>query len=102
MHGEPEAVLSPQMIVTLNIPDDVATNLGMEESALPLAMLEAFAIEGYREGRWSAKQVRLILGHDSRWETEDFLSAHDAWPGQTADEILEDVRIATAARLPAA
>ena len=90
------------MIVTLNIPDDVATNLGIEEPALPRAMLEAFAIEGYREGRLSAKQVRLILGHDSRWETEDFLSTHDVWPGLTAEEILEDSRIAAAAKLPTA
>ncbi|MCX6874879.1 MAG: UPF0175 family protein [Verrucomicrobia bacterium] len=87
------------MTVTLNIPDDVASNLGIEEPALPRAMLEAFAIEGYREGRWSAKQVRLILGHDSRWQTEDFLSAHDVWPGLTVEDVLEDTRVAEAAML---
>lgn len=80
------------MTVILNIPDEVAANLGVKEPALPRAMLEAFAVEGYREGRLSAKQVRLLLGHDSRWKTEDFLSAHNVWPGLTVEEVAEDSR----------
>ncbi len=80
------------MNVTLEIPDEVATYLGIEALALPQAMLEAFAVEGYRMGRMSAKQVRLLLGHDSRWDTENFLSAHSAWPGLTVEETADDSR----------
>lgn len=80
------------MNVTLKIPDELAAGLGIEAPALPQALLEAFSVEGYREGRMSAKQVRLLLGHDSRWETEDFLSAHGAWPGLTVEEATEDSR----------
>jgi hypothetical protein len=38
------------------------------------------------------RQARLLLGHDSRWETEDFLSAHGVWPGITPAEAAEDSR----------
>lgn len=82
----------PAMNVTLEIPDEVATCLGIEAPALPQAMLEAYAVDGYRMGRLSAKQVRLLLGHDSRWDTEDFLSAHAAWPGLTVEDTADDSR----------
>lgn len=90
------------MNVTLNIPDEVVANLGIEEPALPRALLEAFAAEGYKDGRLTAHQVRLLLSHDSRWETEHFLAAHRAWSGLTAEEILDDAKTAAAAQSPAA
>lgn len=40
----------------------------------------------------TSREVSVLLGHESRWETEDFLSAHDAWPGLTAEEAAEDSR----------
>jgi len=60
------------MTVTMSIPDELAQNLGIEVPALPRAMLEAFAVEGYREGRLSSKLVRLLLGHESRWFSRTF------------------------------
>lgn len=85
-------VYDGHMEVTLDIPDDVAEILGGTRTALTKAALEALAVEGYRSGALSTKQVRLLLGHTSRWETEDFLAAHDAWPGLTAEEAAEDSR----------
>jgi hypothetical protein len=80
------------MTVTITIPDAVADSLRMVQPSMQRAIIEAFAVEGYRSGTLSAKQVRLLLGHDSRWATEDFLSAHEAWPGTTAKEAAEDGR----------
>lgn len=51
------------------------------------AMIESLAVEGYRSGRISAFTVGQLLGHESRWETQDFLAEHDAWPGQTVAEL---------------
>lgn len=45
----------------------------------------------YRQGRISVAQVRTLLGHESRWQTENFLAAHEAWPGTTAEEALGDL-----------
>ena len=80
------------MQVTLEIPDDVAESLGGTSGTMTRTVMEALAVEGYRGGALTTKQVRLLLGHASRWETEDFLSAHGVWPGITAEEAAEDSR----------
>lgn len=76
--------------LTLNIPDSMAELAQAPD--LPRRMLEAFAVEGYREGTLTKVQVRLLLGFETRFETEDFLGAHGVWPGMAADEIAEDGR----------
>jgi hypothetical protein len=81
------------MTVTLNIPDELDASLRSAcGTDVPRAVLEAFAVESYRMGTLSAAEVRVLLRHDSRWETEAFLSAHDAWPGTTAQQVAEDCR----------
>lgn len=78
------------MTMTLTIPDVLAASLHRAQPVLPRVLLEGFAVESYRQGVLSAAEVRVLMGHDSRWETEDFLSAHDAWPGTTAEEVAAD------------
>lgn len=80
------------MNVTVTIPDTIGAALEAGGADLQRALLEGFAVESYRTGTLSAAEVRVLLGHDSRWETEDFLSAHDAWPGATAEQVAEDGR----------
>jgi hypothetical protein len=83
------------MQVILEIPDDVASTLPSSDRSpggLSATVLEYFAVEAYRQTRLSSAQVGRLLGHSSRWETEDFLSSHDAWPGLTAEEAAEDAR----------
>ena len=57
-------------------------------------MLEGFAVEAFREGRLSAFQVRSLLQHESRWETQAFLSSHEAWAQLSMEEILSDAATA--------
>lgn len=72
------------MIITLEIPDELSDALCGDPSRIAI---EALAIEGYRCGRFSSFQVKQMLGHESRWETEDFLSAHGVWPGTTVEDL---------------
>jgi len=74
--------------LTFEIPDALATVL--PASGLDRKLLEALAVQGYRDGTLSLMQVRLLLGFESRWEAEDFLSAHNAWPDPRLDEMAED------------
>jgi len=83
---------STSMIMTLDIPETLTAPLKRAEASLPRVLLEGFAVEAYRQGILSAAQVRVLMGHESRWETEDFLSAHDAWPGATVKQVMEDGR----------
>ena len=88
------------MKIQLEIPDDLAIRLNSPTSDTARTVLEGFAVEAFRDGRLTALQVRQLLEHDSRWETQAFLSAHDAWPALSAEEILEDAETAAAFALP--
>ena len=80
------------MLVTLNIPDIIARQLTPDAAGVSRVIVENMAAQAYRRGMLSSREVSVLLGHESRWETEDFLSAHDAWPGLTAEEAAEDAR----------
>lgn len=80
------AVLGMTVNLTLTIPDSMADLA--QSPDLPRRMLEAFAVEGYRAGTLTKKQVRLLLGHDSRFETEDFLGAHGVWPDPSIEDVV--------------
>ena len=88
------------MHLHLEIPDALATQLGLPEAEIGRAVLEGFAIEAFREGRLSTFQVRNLLHHASRWETQAFLTSHEAWPEMSTAEILADA--ATAGEFAAA
>lgn len=76
------------MVLTLNIPDVLASSLGQD---VRRTVLEGFAVEAYRSGTLSCAEVRVLLGHESRWDTEAFLSAHDAWPDPSVADVEEDL-----------
>jgi hypothetical protein len=63
------------MTLTLNIPDLLAHRIDAAASSLARRVMEGFAAQSYREGVLSAAEVRSLLGFESRWATEEFLSA---------------------------
>jgi len=77
--------------MTLQLPDHAAVILQGVWDDLPRATLESLALEGYRSGKLSCAEVGAILGHASRWESQNFLAAHDAWPGTTMEELQADL-----------
>lgn len=80
------------MQVILNIPDGIARQLTPDVTGISRVIVENMAAQAYRSGILSSREVSILLGHESRWETEDFLAAHDAWPGLTEEEAAEDSR----------
>lgn len=78
------------MTLTMEIPDELAHDLGAGFKNLGLAALEALAVEAYAKDVLSLEQVRRLLEVESTWQAQEVLSRHGAWPGQTADEILAD------------
>lgn len=60
------------MQVTVELPDHVARQWGDTPDAVGRHVLEDAAIERYREGRLSHRQVGDLLGFDY-WQTESFL-----------------------------
>lgn len=60
------------MQVTVELPDQVARRWGETPDALGPHVMEDAAIEGYRAGRLSHRQVGELLGFDY-WQAETFL-----------------------------
>lgn len=79
------------MTLTLQLPDRVAATLTGAWDDLPRATLESLAVEGYRSGKLSCAEVGHLLGHTSRWESEEFLASRGVWPGVTAGELQSDL-----------
>jgi predicted HTH domain antitoxin len=65
--------------VPLELPDDVAAQLQGGGRDLARRALEALAVEAYCSGEITAAQVQEMLGHSSRWETNAFLKARQAY-----------------------
>jgi predicted HTH domain antitoxin len=63
------------MQVTVKMPDQVARQWGETPDAVGRHVMEDAAIEGYRAGRLSHRQVGEMLGLDY-WQTEAFLKEH--------------------------
>ena len=57
---------------------------------LERAVLEAITIEGYRTGRFGAATVGRLLGHDSRWKTEQWLAGRSIPLNYTVDDLEAD------------
>ena len=60
------------MQVIVELPDQVARQWGETPDAVGRHVLEDAAIEGYRAGRLSQRQMGTMLGLDY-WQTEAFL-----------------------------
>lgn len=88
------------MTLTLNIPEQLLRRLETVCDDVPRAVLEGFAAEAYRSGKLSRAEIAELLQYPTSWETENFLSEHDAWPSPTLDEVTMDIGNLRKLRLP--
>jgi len=79
------------MDVLLHLPEDIGEKLGASRENLPRWALESWAVEAYKAGVLTAFEVGKMLGHSSRWETEDFLKRAGAYLDYTVDDLAQDV-----------
>jgi predicted HTH domain antitoxin len=77
------------LTMTINIPDEIANELGTVARDVERRVVEAIAVEGYRSGRFSIGFVGRILGL-SLWDAETFLDRRGARHPYTADMLRED------------
>ena len=75
------------MTITVELPDDLATQPNAARQAL-----EAFALEGFRSGAFSIPQMRDLLGFETHFELDGFLKTHEVFErSYGVKEYLEDV-----------
>ncbi|MBK1633466.1 hypothetical protein CKO31_22495 [Thiohalocapsa halophila] len=80
------------MQITLHIPDPPLRRLEAICGDVPRAVLEGFAADAYRTGTLSRAEVGQLLEPDAIGQTEACLSAHQAKPAPTCDEVADDAR----------
>jgi len=77
------------MQVTVEMPDQVARQWGETPDAVGRHVMEDAAIEGYRAGRLTQRQVGAMLGLDY-WQTEAFLSERAVALNYSASDLAAD------------
>ena len=67
------------MLLTIDIPDDIAQQLTETSEQLRRRLLELLVIEAYRTERITHFQVGQLLELPSRWAVDAFLKTHNAY-----------------------
>ena len=85
------------MLITLELPEDIARGLESKWKDLPRAALESWALEAYRSGTLTAAEVRRLLGFETRIQLDAFLKDHEIYEYTASDfehdrEILHQLR----------
>lgn len=86
------------MDIDFSVPDGLAERLQEHWGDLSKRALEAVVADAYREEALTLGEVREILGHSTRLETELFLKERGALLEYTERELEEDVEAAQSAR----
>ena len=64
------------MQVTLHLPDDISKALQGQWQDVPRHALEALAVDAYRTGALTERQVQRALGLESRFQVHALLKEH--------------------------
>lgn len=79
------------MELIVRIPDKAAGILPAQNGDFAREMLEGYALEGYKTGKFTAHQIGEILGLETGMEIDEFLKAHNV-PLEITLEDLEEGR----------
>jgi len=77
--------------IPVELPEDIAQRLASAWRDVSRGMLEAVALEGYRDGTLSREEVGRVLGL-SFWETEAFLKRRQAYLAYDERDLADDLR----------
>ena len=75
--------------ITLKMPDQVARQWGATPDAVGRHLMEDAAIESYRAGRLSHRQIGEMLGLDY-WQTETFLKERGVLVNYSSEDLDAD------------
>jgi len=86
------------MDVAFSMPEELAQRLQAQWGDLSRRALEAVVADAYREETITLGEVRRLLGHSTRLETEAFLKSRGALLEYSEDELNADIQAAKEAR----
>ena len=75
--------------ITVRIPDDLARRLGTG-GEIERRVLEALALDEFRQGHLGRAELRQLLGFATRVKLDEFLTGHGVFGTYTADDLGRD------------
>jgi hypothetical protein len=77
--------------ITVRIPDDLARRLGAG-AQLERRVLEALALDEFKQGHLTKPELRRLLGFGTRMKLDEFLKAHDIYEPYTLEDLERERR----------
>jgi hypothetical protein len=78
--------------VTVRIPDDLARLAGASGEEVERRVLEALALDEFRQGHLSRAELRRLLGFGTRMKLDEFLAAHGVFGTYTVADLERERR----------
>jgi hypothetical protein len=88
--------------VTILLPDELSQFLAATGRNFDRAVLEAIALEAYRENKISTAQLRRVLGYHTRTQVHAFLKEHGVHLRYGPADLDHDRQAGDALRVPPA
>jgi hypothetical protein len=79
------------MTINLNVPEDIARHLAAHGEDLSRVVLEALALEGYRNRTLTEEEIRRLLSFASRFDVHAFLKQHGVYLNYGLDDLKQDI-----------
>lgn len=80
--------------IAFSLPEDLARRLQEKWGDLSRCALESLVAQAYREESLTLGEVRRLLGHETRMETEAFLKDQGAFLKYSEEELEQDLEAA--------
>src|ERR1700747_2660261 len=77
--------------ITIRIPDELARLVGAA-GPVERRVLEALALDEFRQGHLSRAELRRLLGFGTRMKLDEFLRAHDVYEPYTMEDLERERR----------
>jgi hypothetical protein len=75
---------------TVRIPDELANRMSASGGDPSRRALEALALEEFKSGRITKRELRRLLGFDTRCRLDGFLKSHDVYEDYTMEDFEQD------------
>jgi len=85
------------MQITIEIPEDIGNQLQQNWQDLPRKLLEALAIEAYKNRIMTSVQIQQLLKSSSLQETENFLNQSQIYLDYPQENLVQDKQTKTLA-----
>jgi predicted HTH domain antitoxin len=79
------------MTVSFELPSDLQAELQLAFGDLGQAAKEALAVRGYTERKYGMSTLRRLLGLETRWDLEQWLTEHHIERNYSADDLQADI-----------